>query len=139
MKINEIISPVRLHECRVRIWIDGVSVMFSTIINWEKRSDVISVMTKLYGADNVLWCNEISDLLIEKSYGGATSNKPPTPEQLQVKYLEKRASDKADSGDVVGSAEAKAQLAVQKAQIQKNKAQKNYTNKAHNLTMIRGS
>jgi hypothetical protein len=71
--------------------------------------------------------------LYEKSYGAIT------PEKLQVQYLEKRISDKADSGDVAGSVEAKAQLAVQKAQIQKNKAQKNYTNKAHKLTMVRGS
>lgn len=161
MKINEITMPGRWYECRVRIVNDGLNVITNTVVNGDTRSGVLAMMMKLYGRNNVVsvneisgtnedveWSNnEISDVLSEKSYGAPntkvkghdTMNRRPfTPEQLQVKSLEKKARDEVKSGDVPGSVQAKAQVALKKAQIKKNKAQQDYTNKAMNLSQSRG-
>ena len=160
MKINEIRAPGRWYECLVRIVIDGLNVMFKTVVNGDTRTGVMAMMMKLYGKQNVMsineisgsnnedveLCNEISDVLNEKSYGAPktrvkgheTMNRRPfTPEQLQVKSLEQKARDKVKSGDVPGSVQAKAEVALKKAQIKKTKAQQDYTNKATKLSLAR--
>lgn len=158
MKLNEIIGPGRWYECRVRIVVDGLNLMTTTVVNGDTRSGVMAMMMKLYGKNNVMSVNEISglnedvelsneiDVLNEKSYGAPNmkvkghdtmSRRPFTPEQLQVKYLEKRARDEVASGDVPGSVQAKAEVAVKKAQIKKDKAMKDYTKKATKLSQSR--
>lgn len=94
--------------------------------------------------------NEITgedEVLNEKSYGApkthvkgheVMSRRPFTPEQLQVKSLEKKARDEVASGDVNGAIKAKAEVALKKAQIKKNKAQQDYTNKAQKLSLAGG-
>jgi hypothetical protein len=146
MKLNEITGRGKWYECRVRVVGDGHNLVLRTVVNGDSRSGVIAMMIKLYGRNNLLSCNEINDFLNEKSYGATTTRvkghdvmnrRPFSPEQLQVKSLEKKARDKANSGDVNGSAQAKAEVALKKAQIKKNKAEKDYTAKAHKLTMTR--
>lgn len=160
MKINEIRGPGRWYECRVRVVVDGLNVMFTTVVNGDTRTGVTAMMMKLYGKQNVMSVNEISDtnedvewsnneicdVLSEKSYGAPktrvkgheTMNRRPfTPEQLQVKSLEKKARDEVKSGDVQGSAQTKAEVSLKKAQIKKNKAQQDYTNKSNKLSQIR--
>lgn len=161
MRINEITGPGRNYECRVRIISDGLNVVFTTVVNGDSRTGVLAMLYKLYGRNNVMACNEIVgstnedddlcneiDVLSEKSYGApnvkvkgheAMSRKPYTSDQLQVKSLEKKARDEVASGDVNGSVQAKAEVAVKKAQVKRNKAQQDLTNKAHKLSTTRGS
>lgn len=162
MRLNEITGIGRWYVCRVRIVGDGLNLVFNTVVNGDSRTGVMAMMMKLYGRNNVLscneitestnevveFCNEIGDVLSEKSYGApktrvkgheTMSRRPYTADQLQVKSLEKKARDKVNSGDVNGSVQAKAEVALKKAQIKRNKAQQDYTNKAHKVTMARGS
>lgn len=161
MKINEITDRGHWYECRVRIVVDGLNVMFTTFVNGDTRSGVMAMLTKLYGRNNVMSCNEISvtkedvecsdneicDVLSEKSYGAPktkvkgheTMNRRPfTPDQLQVKALEKKVRDEVKRGDVLGGIRARAEVTLKKAQIKKNNAQQDYTNKATNLSRVRG-
>jgi hypothetical protein len=147
MKINEIIGRGRWYECRVRIVCDGINVTVTSLVNGDSRSGVVAMLAKLYGKNNVLSCNEISEVLSEKALGAPKARtlhhdvmkrRPYTAQQLQVKSLEKKARDEVDSGDVPGAAQARAEVALKKAQIRKSKAQQDYTNKAMNLSKSRG-
>jgi hypothetical protein len=101
----------------------------------------VLMLQRLYGKNNVLSVNEIT-ALNEKAYG-ATKNKqvmkgrPYSADEMSVKSIEKKARDKRAAGDVSGAAVAKQEVAVQRAQIKKSNAAKDYTNKAHRLTMLR--
>jgi hypothetical protein len=148
MKINEIAGRGRWFECRIRVVSDGINLMTTTIINSDSRTGAMAMLMKIYGKNNVVSCNEISDVLSEKSHGApkaktlhhdTMNGRPFTAQQLQVKSLEKKAKDKVESDDVPGATQARAEVALKKAQIKKNKAQQDYTNKAHKLTMVRGS
>lgn len=146
MKINEITGRGRWFECRVRVVGDGINLMTTTLINSDSRSGAMAMMMKVYGKNNIVSCNEISDVLSEKSYGAPKARtlhhdtmkrRPFTAQQLQVKSLEKKARDKVESGDVPGAAQARAEVALKKAQIKKNKAEQDYTNKSMRLSRER--
>lgn len=160
MRLNEITGIGRWYVCRVRIVGDGLNVVCSTVVNADSRAGVMAMMMKLYGRNNVVSCNEItgstneddelgneiSDVLSEKSYGApktrvkgheTMSRRPFTAQQLQVKSLEKKTRDKVNDGDVPGAAQARAEVALKKAQIKKNKAEQDYTNKSMRLSRER--
>jgi hypothetical protein len=140
VRINEITGNWKYYACRVRV-VGEMSLVVSTIVMSDSRMGAVLMLQRLYGKNNVLSVNEIT-ALNEKAYG-ATKNKqvmkgrPYSSDQLAVKSIEKKARDKRAAGDVSGAAVAKQEVAVQRAQIKKGNAAKDYTNKAHRLTMLR--
>jgi hypothetical protein len=147
MKINEITGMGKWFQCRIRVVCDGANVVVTSLVNCDSRNGLLVMLAKIYGKSNVLSCNEISDVLSEKSHGAPKARtlhhdtmerRPFTAQQLQVKSLEKKARDKVDSGDGPGAAQARAEVELKKAQIKKNSAQQDYAKKAHKVTMARG-
>jgi hypothetical protein len=140
MKINEITGNWKYYACRVRV-VGDMSLVVSTVVMTDSRMAAVLMLQRLYGKNNVLSVNEIT-ALNEKAYG-ATKNKqvmkgrPYSADEMSVKSIEKKARDKRAAGDVSGAAVAKQEVAVQRAQIKKSNAAKDYTNKAHRLTMLR--
>jgi hypothetical protein len=148
MRINEISGGDKWYRCRVRVEVDGTSSVVNIRICCDSRSGLMAILARAYGKRNVLACNEISGVLSEKIHGApkarilhhdAMNRRPYSPPELKVKSLEKKARDSKASGDTDGAAEARAQVALQKAQNKKNAAQLDYTKKATKLSNVRAS
>jgi hypothetical protein len=145
MRLNEISGGDKWYRCRIRVDVNGATNIVNTRICCDSRSGLIALLSKTYGRNNILSCNEISDLLGEKIYGApkartlhhnTMNRRPLSANQLQIKSMEDKARTGAASGDVSGASVARAQVAVKKAQNKKNAAQQDYTKKAMKLSSI---
>lgn len=59
MKINEISSSLKIYLATVRVVLKGMSVTARTTINSDSTSNAFAILTRIYGAGNVLSLSQI--------------------------------------------------------------------------------
>jgi hypothetical protein len=95
MFVNEVIRGIfRVYAAAVRVKVNTYSIVSQTIVRADSRHGAVSMLTRTYGAGNVLWVRELAreGLSAAQVQRGRAIDEPST---LDVHQPRKRASVQA--------------------------------------------
>jgi hypothetical protein len=137
VRINEIINSVKWWRGRVRV--SGITA--TTHIEADSRSEALALLRAAYGKSSVVSCEAVP-ALTEKAYGASNGKqvmdrRPYSSPELQVREKEQKARVARASGDWKSNSVAKAEVALKRAQIARDRANQVYTDRSHKVTLAR--